>query len=105
MFVTCPWCECPGSDTAIAVNLQNLALLWLQNIGGRFQSQLLDSLAQDFLRRGVNQKTIIKHDAQRVISNNEPDRIVLIQYGKDERALDLLSHSLQAVKVEGFIFL
>ena len=82
MFVTCPWCECPGSDTAIAVNLQNLALLWLQNIGGRFQSQLLDSLAQDFLRRGVNQKAIIEHHAKRIVSDNEPDGIIPIQNGK-----------------------
>ena len=33
-----------------SVDLQNLALLWLQNIGGRFQPQLFDCLAENFLR-------------------------------------------------------
>ena len=36
--------ECSGSDSASAVNLQYLALLWLQNIGGHFQPQLLMDL-------------------------------------------------------------
>ena len=105
MFVTCPWCECPGSDTAIAVNLQYLALLWLQNIGGRFQPQLFDCFTQDFLRRGVNQKAIIEHNAQRIVSDNEPDGIVLIQNRKDKGTLDRFSHSFQAVEVEGLVFL
>ena len=95
--------KCPGSDTACSVDSQNLALLWLQNIGGRFQPQLFDGLAQNFLRRGVNQEAIIEHHAQRVISDNEPDGVILVQHCKDERALDRFSHSLQAVKVEGFL--
>ena len=98
-------CEGACSDTAIPVDFHNFALLWLQNISGRFQSQLFDNLAQNFLRRGVNQKAIIKHDAERIIANHEPDRIVLIQYRKHKRTLDLLSHGLQAAEVEGFIFL
>ena len=103
MLIASPRRECFGSDSACSVDSQNLALLWLQNIGGRFQSQLLDSLAQDFLRRGVNQKTIIEHYAQWIVPDDEPDGIVLIQNGKHKRALDLFSHSFKAVEVEGFL--
>ena len=77
-------CEDACSDTAGAVDFYDLALLWLQNIGGRFQPQLFDGLTEDFLRRSVEQKTIVEHDAQRVISDDEPDGVVLIKYRKDE---------------------
>ena len=70
-----------------------------------FQPQLFQRLAEDFLRRGVNQKAIIEHHAQWIVPDYEPDRVILVQNGKHERTLDLLSHSLQAVEVEGFIFL
>ena len=103
MLIASPRRECSGSDTACSVNLQYLTILWLQNISGRFQSQLFDCFAQDFLRRGINQEAIIKHHAQRVISNNEPDGVVLIKHREHERTLDLFSHGLQAVKVEGFL--
>ena len=94
MLIASPRRECPGSDTAIAVNLQYLALLWLQNIGGRFQPQLFDGLAEDFLRGGVNQKATIEHNAKRIVPDDEPDGVILIQNRKHKRALDLFSHSL-----------
>ena len=96
-------CEGPSGDTAGAVDFHDFALLRFENIGGRFQPQLFQRLAEDFLRRGVNQKSIIKHHTERIISDDEPDRIVFIQHCKHKRALDLLSHSLQAVEVEGFL--
>ena len=105
MFECCVRCEGAGGDTAVAVNFHNLALLWLQNVSGRFQSQLFDCFAEDFLCRGVNQKAIIEHYAQRIIADHEPDGIVLIQNGKHKRTLDLFSHSFQAVEVEGLVFL
>ena len=97
--------ECAGSDTAVAVDFHDFALLRFENVSGRFQSQLFDCLAEDFLCRGVNQKSIIEHHAERIISNYEPDGVVLIQNRKDKGTLDLFSHGLQAVKVEGLVFL
>ena len=50
MLIASPRRECFGSDSACSVDSQNLALLWLQNIGGRFQSQLLDSRERRYAR-------------------------------------------------------
>ena len=103
MLIAGSRCESPGSDTACSVNLQYLALLWLQNIGGRFQPQLFDGLPEDFLRRGVNQEAIIEHYAQWIVPDDEPDGVILIQNRKHKRTLDLFSHKFQAVEVEGFL--
>ena len=103
MLIAGSRCECPGSDTAGAVDFHDFSFLRFENISGRFQPQLFQRLAQNFLRRGVNQKSIIEHYAQWVISDNEPDGVILIQNRKHKRTLDLFSHSLQAVEVEGFL--
>ena len=96
-------CEGAGSDTTGAVDFHDFALLRFENISGRFQSQLFDCFAEDFLRGGVNQEAIIEHHAQWIVPNYEPDSVLFIKYRKDERLLDLFSHRFQAVKVEGFL--
>ena len=67
--------------------------------------QLFDRFAENFLRGSVNQKAIVEHDAQWIVPDNEPDGVILIQNRKHKRTLDLLSHSFQAVEVEGIVFL
>ena len=103
MGISRVWDKVSHRNAACPVDFQNLPLLRFLDVDWYAETQPLCCLTQDFFRGCVQQKSLIVKQAQWVIAHNKPDGILAVQHRKHKRALDILSHSLQAVKVEGFL--